>query len=409
MENKTFSELIETNIWRIRKLSLPNATSYLQDVEYIVWADTGLITALNTNLFFQESCQMIVNAINIFQEGYFDAAFYSLRQSIENSIGTLYLSARPETMDSWQKLEKGFEKGKMAKFLRDNEPNFSDIRSNMSKYFENINKAINKINKYIHKQGFISFYSTKKSIITDKETQIYKQITSDFEQILKISIGAVAVYRLTIDPLPILLMNEDIRFRTGDLVTEPYSEHFVQKYIGEEHISAYKNTNIYKEYKKSIMSCEKQNEAIFNIIHFQYINREALNDINEQINLLTLSDRMALAFILISDNITLVYIDEIFLYTSNTTRKDSCISYGYPYCNEFFEGKNDFNAPLANGAYLSRIKGNKKFTFIESNIPLNEIEIEIVKKRSEQFKEVTQKIDKEIEELIEIIKANKER
>ena len=40
--------------------------------------------------------QMIANSIYLFQEGFFDAAFYSLRQSIEISIGTLYLTANPK-------------------------------------------------------------------------------------------------------------------------------------------------------------------------------------------------------------------------------------------------------------------------------------------------------------------------
>lgn len=53
-----------------------------------------------------------------FSRRFFDAAFYSLRQSIEISIGTLYLTANPEKLEKWKALEPGFESGKMVCFLK---------------------------------------------------------------------------------------------------------------------------------------------------------------------------------------------------------------------------------------------------------------------------------------------------
>ena len=68
------------------------------------------------------------------------------------------------------------------------------------------------------------------------------------------AIGAVAMYRLAIDPLPVILMDEDMIMRSGDFVTEPYSEEFVDKYIGLKNIELYKQTDIYQEFKEIIMS-----------------------------------------------------------------------------------------------------------------------------------------------------------
>ena len=70
----------------------------------------------------------------------------------------------------------------------------------------------------------------------------------DFEYYLKLCIGAVAIYRLAIDALPVVLMDEDIRLRTGDLITEPYSQEFVDTYIGSENIEAFKTTEIYNNF-----------------------------------------------------------------------------------------------------------------------------------------------------------------
>ena len=91
-------EAFETGRWKVRKFALPNATKYIWDIDNITWAETGLIDAFGTNRFFDEASQMIANSIYLFQEVFFDAAFYSLRQSIEISIGTLYLTANPLSM-----------------------------------------------------------------------------------------------------------------------------------------------------------------------------------------------------------------------------------------------------------------------------------------------------------------------
>lgn len=272
-----FHEDFETGRWKVRKFVLPKASDYFWDIENITWAQTGLIDAFGANRFFDEASQMIANSIFLFQKGFFDAAFYSLRQSIEISIGTLYLTANPEKMKEWNRLEPGFESGKMADFLRQHEPNFKEIRSKMPTFFENIRAVQKKTNKYVHKQGYSSFYTTQSYSFSDhREDKVYLQIVSDFEGTLNVAIGAVAMYRLAIDPLPVILMDEELMMRSGDFVTRPYSEDFVSKYIGTENIELYKQTDIYQEFKKSIMSHEKQNEAIFNIIHWQIIERSTL-------------------------------------------------------------------------------------------------------------------------------------
>ena len=120
----------------------------------------------------------------------------------------MYLTANPEKMDEWEKLEPGFESGTMAEFLREHEPAFKEIRSKMPAFFNNIHAILKKTNKYVHKQGFFSFYTTQRLSWSDhREEKIDNKIVADFEETLKDAIGAVAVYRLSIDPLPIILMD----------------------------------------------------------------------------------------------------------------------------------------------------------------------------------------------------------
>lgn len=385
-----FHEDFEAGRWMVRKFRLPNASDYLWDIENITWAETGLIDAFEANRFFDEASQMIANSIFLFQKGFFDTAFYSLRQSIEISIGTLYLTANPEKMKEWKKLEPGFESGKMADFLRKHEPVFKEIRDKIPTFFDNIRAIQKKTNKYVHKQGYSSFYTTQKYSWSDhREDKVYLKIVSDFEETLKVAIGAVAMYRLAIDPLPIILMDGEMMMRSGDFVTRPYSDEFVNKYIGAKNIELYKQTEVYQGFKESIMSHEKQNEAVFDIIHWQIIDRSKFEDITKQIHLLSYSDRLAVVIMMVSTKIPQVYIEGYFYYTSDVKAKHSDTVIGTSYYEDFFanKGNNNFNVPFKNVSYISRIKIKEEFSYIESNEPLNQQEIDLLNYIAKTFEE----------------------
>lgn len=385
-----FHEDFEAGRWMVRKFRLPNASDYLWDIENITWAETGLIDAFEANRFFDEASQMIANSIFLFQKGFFDTAFYSLRQSIEISIGTLYLTANPEKMKEWKKLEPGFESGKMADFLRKHEPVFKEIRDKIPTFFDNIRAIQKKTNRYVHKQGYSSFYTTQKYSWSDhREDKVYLKIVSDFEETLKVAIGAVAMYRLAIDPLPIILMDGEMMMRSGDFVTRPYSDEFVNKYIGAKNIELYKQTEVYQGFKESIMSHEKQNEAVFDIIHWQIIDRSKFEDITKQIHLLSYSDRLAVVIMMVSTKIPQVYIEGYFHYTSDVKAKHSDTVIGTSYYEDFFanKGNNNFNVPFKNVSYISRIKIKEEFSYIESNEPLNQQEIDLLNYIAKTFEE----------------------
>ena len=269
MEDFTFHDN-----WYIQPIEFPNADDYIFDIYNITLANTGFVHAWESNLFFEEASQLIVNAIKLFQLGYFDCAFYSLRQSLETSIGTIFLTENPDKKNDWEALQKGFESGKMSEDLKKKETTFKDLVQKMPKFFENIRNTQQMINKYVHKQGVQSFYSIRKSPFHLKQKHVIEsQLLNDFENNLKVCIGAVAVYRLSIDALPIVLMDEDLLFRSGDFITAPYSEVFVTKYIGHDNIEAFKTTQIYNDFCASLKENEKQNEAVFNLIHWNYYDR----------------------------------------------------------------------------------------------------------------------------------------
>lgn len=391
--------------WGVKPIHLPDSEEYLYDLENISMATVGVVDSLESNRFFDEACQMIANSIQMFQQGYFDAAFYSLRQSIETSIGTLYLTANPDKMQAWNKLEPGFESGKMANYLRTNEPVFMDMVSKMQPFFDRVRRVQQDSNKYVHKQGYKTFYVTKRIPYSDDRLKkVYNRILDDFVQILKTAIGAVAVYRLAIDPLPVLLMDDDIRQRTGDLLTEPYSQEFVDKYIGQDAIDSYRKTDLYTSHKEFFLQNEKQNEAIYTLIHYQIINRKHIEPLLEQIHLLSLYDRIALFFAVMSPNISRIFIGGVFSYTTDTQPKNSSITIGESYYAELFENQPDYNVIFNEVAFISRFKVGEEFSYVESNEPLSDDEISGLCTVSEMFYDIAKKYETDLDEFLKKFK-----
>lgn len=387
--------------WSVRPIHLPDSEEYLYDLENISMATVGVLGSLESNRFFEEACQMIANSIQMFQQGYFDAAFYSLRQSIETSIGTLYLTANPDKMQAWNKLEPGFESGKMAKYLRANEPVFMDMASKMQPFFDKVREVQQDSNKYVHKQGYKTFYVTKRITYSDDRLKkVYDRIQDDFVQILKVAIGAVAVYRLAIDPLPVLLMDEDIRLRTEDLLTESYSQDFVDKYIGQDAIDSYKRTDLYLSHKEFFLQNEKQNDAIYILIHYQIVDRKHKELIMEQIHLLSLHDRLAFFYAVMSPNISRVFIEGVFSYTTDTKPKNTSMTIGERYYAGIFENQSDYNVQFDGGSFISRFKVGDEFSYVESNEPLSEPEISGLCIVSEMFYEIAQKYQADLDEFL---------
>lgn len=372
--------------WDIIPFEFPEGDAYLSDLMNIELASTGIIDSLESNRFFEESCQLIANAVKMFRMGIFDAAFYSLRQSIETSIGTLFLMANPKKIKEWNALESGFELGSMAKFLREKEPTFSDMREKMAPFFDNIHQVQLRTNKYVHKQGYNSFYTCHRLVFPLFNVEdIRKSILCDFEDTLRVSIGAVAVYRLAIDPLPVLLMDESMMRRSVGFITEPFSDVFVEKYIGKENIEAYKTTQIYQDYKVFLSRNEEKNDATLALAEWQFIDRKSASEIREQIHLLSFHDKLAFGIMMSSSKIANAYVEGIFPYTSDVASPNNGFTIGAGYYDEYFDDS-DLNVPYKQ-AYISRVPIYDKWTILEHVSPFERSEFEHIQKVAKHFDE----------------------
>ena len=144
---------MHSSLYEVVPIDFPQGVDYISDIEMITMSITGILEAQVSNMTLNESCMMLINAIKVFEMGFFDCAFYSLRQTIELSIGGIYLYSDKKRLHDWNKGERGFEKGRMTQLLKNNDATFSDVIEKLQFYFDDLQKAESKINKYVHKQG----------------------------------------------------------------------------------------------------------------------------------------------------------------------------------------------------------------------------------------------------------------
>ena len=178
--------------YNLKPLEIKGKETYYHDLFNIEHSWTGRLDAQIANTFILEANQLLVNSIVLFEQGYFDCAFYSLRQSLEVSTTMTYLVDNDETkreslLNNWKSQGNFPMYGQMVKFLEENESIFSDIKTKMSEYFEELNFVKKKLNKYVHKQGFQTFYISRNHPLNQANSQ--ENFIAEFEKYLQKCIG----------------------------------------------------------------------------------------------------------------------------------------------------------------------------------------------------------------------------
>jgi hypothetical protein len=370
-------------------LKLDGKEQYYQDLMNIEQSWTGRLDALYSNTFFREAVQLVINAITLFEKGYFDCAFYSLRQSLELSTTIVYFVDDSETNSKekilkWQNQDRFPMHSQMTIELQNRQKDYADIKNKMTSYFQEIEDTKQKLNKYVHKQGYDKFYIARNHPLNRNQGQ--EKLISDFNEYLVKCIGTIAVLRLAIDPLPLLLLDESIYNRTGQLMTENYSDDFIEKYIGGNHIDAYKETDLYKSYYASIITGEERLPSVVDVIKNDYVDRTKIDEILSQKHLLSIYDRVAVALISYSEKIAKVYcIGGLHWYFTNIKSKRNKMGWSSSDFDILKNGDKKNNVPY-DEAFLSYIKVLEEDYYIEHNEEFDETEIDGIKKILESIR-----------------------
>ena len=380
--------------WRknenIKRYEIPNVEDYFLDLMNIEHSFSGRMDIPLANTFIMEAVQLVVNSISLFELGYFDSAYYSLREAIEISTTIVYLSDMPdkerkEKMEDWKNTKDFPMQGQMLNQLYQYGIVISDMKEKMESFFAEIKDVSRKINKCIHKQGLRFFYvSRNHPVNVKKDDNIFIE---NYVYFLEKTIGIIAVMRLAIDPYPVLLMDEDILLRCFDSMTEAYKNEFVEKYITKETLEDYKKTEMYLNHYNGHIIEEKKNYAVFDIMQHQVIDTTKRKEILSQIHLLDEADKIATYIALISKKVVKVYTYGGFqmYFTDRKTNRKS-LSWNGTEFKQFEESNQKFNQKYDEAlisVFKYNIGDNKDETFfVEHNEHLNDYDTKLISELS---------------------------
>lgn len=248
---------------------LPNKDELLLAISNVSRGSSPVDTFGISNTFIFESRQLLVNSISLYETGYVDAAYYSLREAIEISTTIMYFNElsqkqRDDFIRKW-KTKQHIDGYKTM--LRDCESwgnNCSDLIHTIKSFKSQLIDLKKQLDKKVHKQGFDTFYSTFNVLKSEQEHNKRLQVeTKEFIGYFKKTTGAVAIINLIFDPFPMLLLDEEIFYRI-QLISEPFDPDFVNTYLGPYHIHKYKETELYRSVYKDVMNdYEKMNEPVY--------------------------------------------------------------------------------------------------------------------------------------------------
>lgn len=391
---KNMSDNFKYSEWRknenIKRYEIPNVEDYFLDLMNIEHSFSGRMDIPLANTFIMEAVQLVVNSISLFELGYFDSAYYSLREAIEISTTIVYLSDMPdkerkEKMEDWKNTKDFPMQGQMLNQLYQYGIVISDMKEKMGSFFAEIKDVSRKINKCIHKQGLRFFYvSRNHPVNVKKDDNIFIE---NYVYFLEKTIGIIAVMRLAIDPYPVLLMDEDILLRCFDSMTEAYKNEFVEKYITKETLEDYKKTEMYLNHYNGHIIEEKKNYAVFDIMKHQVIDTTKRKEILSQIHLLDEADKIATYIALISKKVVKVYTYGGFqmYFTDRKTNRKS-LSWNGTEFKQFEESNQKFNQKYDEAlisVFKYNIGDNKDETFfVEHNEYLNDYDTKLISELS---------------------------
>ncbi len=363
----------------IRPVSLPDKEKYYIDLLNIEHSWSGRIGVMNiSNTFIMEAEQQLINAIELFEHGYFDCAYYSLRSAIDLATTMVFLVDMPSEeqeifLSAWQETRDFPMQGQMIKQLSSKGTAFVDMKEKMPQFFLEAKELSAELNKFVHKQGLQHFYVSRNHPFKMKDNQ--EHFIKEFEMYLQRCIRIVAVMRLSIDPFPVLLMDREILYRCFDSLTEPYGEAFAEEYIGEETLGAYRNTNLFLEAYNFFIGQEKKTEAVFNIVKYQYIDTGKMDEIFQQFCLLSRDDIISVLLVHASAKVTKVYCDGG-LPIYHTERKTNRVAESWSNLDfkKFADAEDKINQPY-DEALISVFALDGKLYYAEHNEPLEEEEV----------------------------------
>lgn len=346
------------------------AYSRLYDyVEQLADSVSGLVSTPSFNQFLLESCQLLANSLDLIHQGYFDAAFYSVRQAGEVIlIGTLFSNLEESECkakyEKWVSLDRFPSFSELSKMLRSKDIEYRDLLEQMPEIDELISKLNKRANKYIHKQGHDSFYTKPYEVVSESA----RHIREDFTDYFKTTVKVCAIIRLVVDPFPILQSDPECEYRFTGCMTIEFGQNFIDNCLGNDFVERYIKTDYYRNWVNSIkLTFPHLKEATYNVSNLHYIDLSNIKDILDELDKLTLCEATAVLFtVLFSEKVIAIHITGTLDAFSNSARPSSGL-----YLSDmtaFAEQLGGANVPLAEICRLASLDTSHEFSPVSSFI-----------------------------------------
>ena len=338
------------------------------------------------NMIITEAGQSLANSIKLYELGYFDDAYYSMRSAIELAtimldVGDNEYEKMINNMNLFSTKEYRKFRARTLNYLRDNGVDFRDVSNKMPNFVNEIDNTCKKLNKFVHKVGFDNFYAIRNNYDDD----FHKKQFDEFKNNLLSSIRIVAIMRLVIDPFPLLLVDEELYYRSPNILTYQYNEKLLDV-IGEESIVEFKNTNLYKSYEEELLKLGKRNQEVNNVVMADYIDLNNIENIYLQKHLLDSNELKYVNIASCSKKIILIISDNGFsrYNTSSYNKEILCnhtdINLKYSSQNFNIEYDSIFVSILEHSKdEISELTGRINYIYVFHLKRFNEIEINTLK------------------------------
>lgn len=278
----------------VKPIKIENIDEYYSLIQEISLSDTSRIFAENLshsahiNMLIKEISILLSNSLRLYEMGYFDDAYYSLRSA--NELATVMLDLSDKEDSEIQNNFEDFRQGKYDKMrgkiiyeLSQEGIFFKEVIDKMPNLKKDISKLLSEINNVVHSNGRENFYSFR---FQNFDENIHYKKLEEFKRHFCDSIKILAIMRLIVDPLPLLITDDEIYYRCPQIIFFPFSDKMLST-IGQESIDEFKQTDTYKSMEEQILSLEKRNPAVNDFLIHKVIDLDKIEDIYSQKHLIS--------------------------------------------------------------------------------------------------------------------------
>ncbi|HPD89028.1 MAG TPA: hypothetical protein PLU75_06105 [Oscillospiraceae bacterium] len=363
---------------------------------------TGRLDIIYCNTFLDEAARLLINSIFLYEDGYFDCAFYSIRQSSELINNMLYLSNNERsTLTDWSTKEWFPMDNRIRSHLEKLSESYKEIKTLIPEYFDKHDDLIKKSNKVIHKQGFDTFYRLR-TTFPDEYNFSQEEEIKQFEETLKYTIGVLLIVFIILEPISLALADEEVSPKLNyNLLTEPIDTDYFEEFLGlNDIIPKIKGSKFYQNYIAAFADKEPMLPSVFSVVREEAWDVDALDEIEKQLNLLTPYERFMFHILKCGIRISNFYYCHGWNWYFTTIRCNyNRKSFGGEEFENYLKASNLFNQPCAN-VYMSVLMMYEEPLYLEHNDPLSEEEIQKLKDLEAEGIQEVQKLNADLAEIM---------